>query len=168
MKIALIALFLATSACAQLPPGSVPVACGPNNVDFKLKMDNSQHEVSQPAPGKAQIYFIHESGTFLSLGYPTTKVGIDGAWAGANHSNSWFSASVDPGEHHVCVTLQSSLVDDRVEFAHFQAEAGKVYFYRTRLVLSRSVELLELEPIDSDQGKYLVASFGLSVSQPKK
>jgi hypothetical protein len=52
--------------------------------------------------------------------------------------------------------------------AHLEAEAGKVYYYRTRLVLSRSVELLELEPIDSDQGKYLIASFPLSVSTPKK
>jgi hypothetical protein len=30
------------------------------------------------------------------------------------------------------------------------------------------VELLELDAIDSDQGKYLIASFPLSVSNPKK
>jgi hypothetical protein len=68
----------------------------------------------------------------------------------------------------VCVTLQSSLVAQRVELAHFTAEAEKVYYYRTQLVTSRSVELLELEPIDSDQGKYLIGTFPLSVSQPKK
>jgi len=28
--------------------------------------------------------------------------------------------------------------------------------------------LLELDPIDSDQAKYLIASFPLSVSNPKK
>jgi hypothetical protein len=56
-------------------------------------------------------------------------------------------------------TLQTSLVyDKRTELAHFRAEAGKVYYYRTRLVMSRAVELLELDPIDSDQGRYLVAS----------
>jgi hypothetical protein len=59
-------------------------------------------------------------------------------------------------------------VDQRVELAHFTAEAGKIYYYRTRLVVSRSVELLELNPIDSDQAKYLIASFSLSVSSPKK
>jgi hypothetical protein len=68
----------------------------------------------------------------------------------------------------VCVTLQSSLVAQRVELAHFTAEAEKVYYYRTQLVTSRSVELLELEPIDSDQGKYLIATFPLSLSQLKK
>ena len=68
----------------------------------------------------------------------------------------------------MCVALQSSLVAPRIELAHFTAEAGKVYYYRTELVMSRSVELLELEPLDSDQGRYLVAFFQSSVSSPKK
>jgi hypothetical protein len=34
--------------------------------------------------------------------------------------------------------------------------------------MSRTVEMLELDPIDSDQAKYLIASFQLSVSNPKK
>lgn len=68
----------------------------------------------------------------------------------------------------MCATLQSSLVEDRVELAHFLAEAGKVYYYRTRLVLSGSVELLELESIDSDQGQYLLGSYPLSISKLKK
>ena len=68
----------------------------------------------------------------------------------------------------MCVTLQSSLVAQRVELAHFTAEADRVYYFRTRLVMSRTVELLELDPIDSDQGKYLVVSSTLSVSTPKK
>ncbi len=96
------------------------------------------------------------------------KLAMDGAWVGANHGNSYFSVSVEPGEHHVCVTLQSSFVAQRVELAHFTAEAGKTYYYRSELVTSRSVELLELDPIDSDQGKYLIDSFPLSVSTPKK
>lgn len=93
---------------------------------------------------------------------------MNGAWVGANHGNSYFSVSVDPGEHHVCATLQSSVVDQRVELAHFTAEAGKIYYYRTRLVLSRNIELLELDPIDSDQAKYLISSYPLSISRPKK
>jgi len=50
---------------------------------------------------------------------------MDGAWVRANHGNSYFALSVEPGEHHVCVTLQSSLVAQRVELAHFTAEAEK-------------------------------------------
>jgi hypothetical protein len=162
MKIALVALLFAASALAQDPAATLPAACGPMDTVFNAKLNKSQHTLAQPEAGKARIYFIHD------VSYPTVKLGMDGAWVGANHGNSYYSVSVEPGEHHLCVALQSSVLDQRVELAHLTAEAGKVYFYRTRLILSRYMELLELEPIDSDQGKYLITSFPLSVSTPKK
>jgi len=168
MKIAVVTLLLAASAFAQAPSAAPTAACGPENVSFRVKLRDSQHTLAQPEPGKARAYFFGDAGTSITLGYPTVKIAMDGAWVGANHGNSYFSVSVEPGEHHLCVTLQSSLVEQRVELAHFTAEAEKVYYYRTRLVLSRGMELLELDPIDSDQGKYLVATFPLSVSSPKK
>jgi hypothetical protein len=168
MKIALVAMLFAPAAFAQAPSPGVASACGPGNVSFKVKLEEAASAPAQPVAGKALVYFIHDAGSSAVIAYPTTKIGIDGEWVGADHGNSYFSTSVDAGEHHVCATLQSSLVDVRSEFAHFQAEAGKVYYYRTRLVLSRSVEILELDPIDSDEGKYLVAFYQLSVSQPKK
>jgi hypothetical protein len=168
MKIALVALLFAASAWAQSPQNLVRPTCGYGDVSFKVKLDDKQHTLAQPQPGKALVYFIHDAGSWEVLAYPTTKMGMDGAWAGANHGDSYFFVSVEPGEHHVCATLQSSFVDDRVEFAHFTAEAGQVYYFRTRLVMSRQVELLELEALDSDQGNYLIATSPLSVSRPKK
>jgi len=168
MRFIVLVMLFAASTSAQAPPAATPAACGRENVSFKVKLDESQHTLAQPDPGKARVYFVHDAGTTVTLGYPTVKLALDGAWVGANHGNSYFSVSVEPGEHHVCVTLQSSLVAQRVELAHFTAEAEKVYYYRTQLVTSRSVELLELEPIDSDQGKYLIGTFPLSVSQPKR
>jgi hypothetical protein len=168
MKIAIVALLFAASAFAQDPSAAVPAACGSGDVDFKVKLNYAEHTLEQPEAGKARIYFIHDAGTSAVFAYPTTKLGVDGAWAGADHSNSYFSVSVEPGEHHLCAILQSSLVDGRKELAHLTAQAGKTYFYRTRLVMSKEVELLELEPIDSDQGKYLIATYPLSVSHPKK
>jgi hypothetical protein len=168
MRIVVLVMFLAASAFAQLPPVASTASCGHGDVSFKVKLDDSSHTLAQPDPGEARVYFFHDAGTTSTLGYPTVKLAIDGAWVGANHGNSYFSVSVEPGEHHVCVTLQSSLVAQRVELAHFTAEPGKVYYYRTQLVMSRSVELLELDPIDSDQGKYLIEFFPLSVSSPKK
>ena len=143
MKTALILFCLAATAFAQKPAGTVPVACGRNEVDFKVKLNDPAVAVAQPAPGKALVYFIHDAGSGMVLAYPTMKMGVDGAWVGANHGNSWFSVNLDPGEHHVCATLQSSLVADRAEFVHFRAEAGQVYYYRTRLVMSKEVELLQ-------------------------
>ena len=168
MKIAFFSLFLATFLAASCPAQSVTASCGAGNVSFKVKLDETRHTPAAPAPGKALVYFIHDAGSDAVIAYPTTKFAMDGAWAGADHSNYYFAVSAAPGEHHLCATLQSSLVDDRFEFAHFTAEAGKVYFFRTRLVLSRSVELLQLEPIDSDQGNYLVAIYPLAISTPKK
>jgi uncharacterized protein DUF2846 len=168
MRMIIIVFLLAASAFAQVLPVASTAACGHGNVSFKVKLEDPPHTLTQPDPGKARVYFFHDAGTNSTLGYPTVKLALDGAWVGANHGNSYFSVSVDPGEHHVCVTLQSSLVAPRLELAHFTAEAGKVYYYRTQLVMSRSVELLELDPIDSDQGNYFISSFQMSVSNPKK
>jgi hypothetical protein len=168
MKIVVVALLFTASAFAQAVPAIATAACGPEKTNFKVTLDKSQKTLAEPEPAKARVYFFHDAGTAATVGYPTTKLGMDGEWVGANHSNSYFSVSVEPGEHRVCATLQSSLVAQRVELAHFTAAAGKIYYYRTRLIMSRSVELLELDPLDSDQGKYLIASFPLSVSAPKK
>jgi hypothetical protein len=170
MKAVLIAFLFATSSLAQNPSAFPSQACGSGDVDFKVKLDNTQHTPAQAAPGKALVYFIHEAGTSSAhpLGYPTLKVGIDGAWVGANRGDSWFAVPVEPGEHHVCAILQSTVVNQRLELAHLQAEAGKAYYYRTRLVMSGQVGLLELDPLDSDQGGYLIGSYPLSVSHPKK
>jgi hypothetical protein len=168
MKVALVGLLFAVSAFAQDPTAPVRQLCGAGEVSFKVKLDSTPQTQKQSEPGKAIVYFIHDAGTSAVIAYPTTKIGLDGAWVGANHSNSYFSIAVEPGEHHVCAALQSSIVEDRSEFAHFTAEAGKIYYYRTRLVMSRQVELLELDLIDSDQGKYLIASYPLSVSTRKK
>lgn len=161
-------MLLSASAFTQVTPAVSIAACGPANVSFKVKLDQSHRPLAQPEPGKALVYFLHDAGTNQVAAYPTVKFAIDGTWAGADHGNSYFSASVNPGEHHVCVTLQSSVVAPRLELAHFTAEPEKIYYYRTRLVVSRSVELLELEPIDSDQAAYLISSFPLSTAIPKK
>ncbi len=98
----------------------------------EVKLDKKGLPLIKPTQGKALVYFIHDSGGAPSIGYPTTKMGVDGAWVGANHNDSYFYISVNPGEHHVCAGLPTSLYEDRTELAHFSAEAGKVYYYRTR------------------------------------
>jgi hypothetical protein len=122
-----------------------------------MKLDKSQHSLTQPESGKARIYFIGVDGL----------IGIDGAWAGVNRGNSYFSVSVDPGERHICVAGQYR---DRhgeqlavIALAHVQAEAGKTYFYGQRGLYQPQVDL-----IDSDEAKHLLSLYPLSVSSPKK
>jgi hypothetical protein len=172
MRSALIVMLLAVSAFAQRESGPLAAACGPKGTSFNVKPDESPHPPAQPEPGKALVYFIQDIGEVNCFGgCMTTKIGLDGAWVGAHQHNSYFSVSVEPGEHHVCANPQSHVgwISRKVALAHFTAEAGKVYYFRTRGFMSGSGGqlLFDLDPVDSDQAKYLIASYPLSVSQPK-
>lgn len=134
-----------------------------------VKLDDSQQPPEQPQPGMAQIYFIQDTGLTITLAYPTTKIGIDGKWVGANKKDSYFAVFVTPGEHHLCAAIQSSIVRNNIELAHFTAEAGKVYFYRTRIIASRDgLDYLGFLPVDSDQAAYLIASDPLATAHARK
>ncbi len=179
MKAAVVFLCFAVSAFAQQKDrfghqpsqGRLASACGPQETSYKVSLDRGQHGPMPPEAGKAMVYFIHEAGIpfeKLTIGYPTTKYGVDGSWVGAGHGDSWFAVAVAPGEHHVCTVLQSLFVDQRVELAHFTAESGKSYYFRTQLVTSGSVELLEFEQIDSDEATYLISEYPLATAHAKK
>jgi hypothetical protein len=79
---------------------------------------------------------VYVIGSFLgeSLAEPTVKVGVDGAWVGANKGDSYVFTSVAPGEHHMCVNWQSGILTPSGLFAmaNFTAETGKTYYFRAR------------------------------------
>jgi hypothetical protein len=169
MKVAFAVVFFATSLFAQ---GAS--ACGPINLNLDVTLDNSQHTFAQPETGKGRVYFIQDDGPLGSHQHYTLRLGLDGVWVGAYKENSYFAVSVEPGEHHVCANVQSNAsVGTIVELAHFVAEAGKNYYFRTRFIagitsLYPTPPYLELSPVDSDQAKYLITSYPLSISHPKK
>lgn len=158
-----------TSALAQTPFGPLPSACGPNAVSFQVTLEKFQHSLTQPEPDKARIYFIYDLGTVTGISTlaEPMMLGIDGAWAGAIRGNSYFSATVDPGEHHMCAAVRYYREAKLVALSHLEAEAGRTYFYRARFVVLGASQYLEFDPVDSDEGKYLIASYPLSVSHPK-
>jgi hypothetical protein len=167
MKVAFVLMFLAVTGLAHSQSAVPGAACGPEDVDFKVKLDNTHHALTQPDPGKAQVYFIQDKGaySFGIGGSVQTKIGLDGRWVGANRNNSYFSLSLEPGEHHLCAEIQSSLYAQIPEFAHFTAEAGKVVYFRVRFIPSPYGPYLFLDLLDSDQGEYLTGAFSLSVSR---
>ncbi len=167
----LFSAFFTMCALAQDPVAAAKSACGPNNVSFDVQDDNSSHAVKQPEPGKALIYVIQDIGVENCLwACMTTKIAMDGAWLGANRHNSYFVSAVDPGERHLCVNWQSHIerFSKAVGLVHFTAEAGQVYFFRTRIMGINGPAFFDFEPIDSDQGKLFVAQLPMSVSHPKK
>lgn len=144
-------------------------ACGDPQASMAVKLDPTQHLMQQPEPGKALIYFIQDTGGMATLGYPTTKIGIDGKWVGANKKHSYFAVAVEPGEHHLCAAIQSSFVRADQEFAHLTAEAGKTYYFRTRIFFAeKSAEYFSLVPADIDEARYLIESYPLATAHARK
>jgi hypothetical protein len=174
MRAILALLVLGMAAFAQDPVGvsAAEPACGPKDTNFDVKEDdNSQHNIGQPEAGKALVYMVQDIGAVSCIGACiTTKIGLDGVWIGANHRNSYFSFALEPGEHHLCANWQSHFLrlSREVALAHFTAEPGKIYYFRTRSFGDKTQILFDLDPIDSDMGKYYVATLPLSVSHPKK
>lgn len=185
MKAAPVLLILFASfafAQDQAAIAGAEAACGPRNVKFEVNQDATQHPVPQPETAKALVYVIEDLGQcpdcvdynkrlrLIDVGQALTKVGMDGAWVGANQGSSYFFFAVNPGERHLCVNWQSRLgIRSRAfAMANFTAEEGKVYYFRTRLFPGKDDYSLDLDPVNSDRGKFLVASSAFSVSHPKK
>jgi hypothetical protein len=143
-------------------------------VNFDVKLGDPQQTLAQPEPRKATVYFIQDDGPGGNHQHYTIRIGLDGVWVGAYKHNSYFTVSVGPGEHHVCANVQSnSSAGLNLALAHFTAEPGQVYYFRTQFLAGLTTQYpvypyLELDQPDSDQAKYLIASYPPSVSQPKK
>jgi hypothetical protein len=174
MKASLVVVLFATAAFAQTSADTVAAApgCGAANIKFDVKTGKSQHPPAQIESGKALVYFLEDDTDFDSFPKPTTRIGLDGSWVGANHGNSYFYFSVDPGEHHLCASWQSFVAIGARETsaaAHFTAEAGQVYYFRVRnkALREHGAPHLDLSPLDSDEGQLLAGQYAFSESHPK-
>jgi hypothetical protein len=178
VRLILVAFLLASPVFAQNDVATARAAagCGPEQVKFEVKADKKQHPAPQAESDKGLIYvFADVSGNNYGTGVlgVTTRVGVDGSWVGANNNHSYFFFAVSPGDHRLCTNWQSS-VSWRSKVAKavtLTAEAGKVYYFRTRMLPSSERQnevIMKLEPLDPAEGQLLISSSSLSTSQPKK
>jgi len=143
------------------------VGCGPQNVKYEVKTDESQHPTPTPEDGKALIYVVAD-------GHLTSIFGFDEMWVGAVNGGinggRYFFVSIEPGEHHVCAMLQSFLPErgPRVSVHSLKAEPGGTYYFRTRMVGISTGFVLQLDQLDPDEGRWFVAWSKFSTSHPKK
>ena len=169
MKTAAVILLLSCCAFAQdkVAISAAEAGCGPQEAKFEVKSDKSQHPAPTPEEGKALIYFIAD-------GHLTTPLGIDGKWVGAVNDGKYFFVPVEPGEHHLCAMLQSSPAQKgltrfaRVSVHSLKAEPGGTYYFRARLVGISTGFVLQLDQLDSDEGRRFIAWSKFSNSHPKK
>jgi hypothetical protein len=170
-------LLFSTHAFAQdqSPLAEVEAACGPKDVQFEPQAASSQ-PLAQPDASKSLIYVVEVFDKVVGqIARPTLRVGLDGKWVGADKGNSYIAFSVDPGEHHLCANWQSrwKRFSNEEAFNGFTADPGKKYYFRARITEQNSSPggstfYLDLESLNGDEGKYLVASSIRSSAQPKK
>jgi hypothetical protein len=170
--LAVMLLFCVSFAQDEAAIAKAKAACGPDDTKFEVKNSNAIQPPASPENGKALVYVISLATQAESCSRcgSTARVGIDGAWAGAVHGNSYLTLNVSSGEHHLCTNLQSrfAAVNRYVALANFNAEAGKVYYFRMRGIATQTEAFLDLDPVNTDQGQYLVATSKMSESHPKK
>jgi hypothetical protein len=168
-------LFSTALAQEQAPLAAAEAACGSKDVQFEPQAASSQ-PLAQPDAGKSLIYVVEVFDKVVGqISRPTLSIGVDGKWVGADKGNSYISFSVEPGEHHLCANWQSrwKRFSNEEAFNGFTADPGKTYYFRARINEigapgAASNFSLDLESLNEDQGKYLVASSAMSAAQPKK
>lgn len=177
-------VFLALPLAAAQDPAAVILGsgCGPDKIQFDVKTDKHQHAESRPEPGKALVYVFEQvklDSDELPVNLATVRFGLDGQWVGANHGNSHFSFAVDPGDHALCASWQTTWVKisrlasaaDLSSAASLTADAGRVYYFEAA-VDERNHDHpqpgVKLRAIDPAEGKLLIAGSSLSSSRPKK
>ena len=160
-------LFLACLACAPLASAKtiLPDSCGDDRIKFDVFTEKTQTPPGSPEAGKAQIVFIEDVeryGFFLTD--PTARFGVDGRWAGAGNGNSYFTTSVVPGVHHLCVNWQSGKGSEnsKVSMATFTAEASKIYYFQVKIFVRQDSQgwtkerSFELKALEEEEGQYRV------------
>jgi hypothetical protein len=177
MKPSLNALFLCASlACAgQAWATILPDACGDDKVKFDVKTERSKTPPAPPEAGKAQIVFIENENQMIGpFMYATVRFGMDGAWAGANNNNSYFTVTVDPGVHHLCASWQSALgmLKKSIDVASFTAEPDMIYYFAAQVTViptggNNANYTFGLSQLNDDEGKYRVKAWKLSTSKPR-
>ena len=174
MKPRLFVLLLCVSLLAAVQAKAkttLPDACGDPNIKFEVSTLKDQPAPAPPEPGKAQIIFVENFEKPGFVGAPsTTRVGVDGAWVGANQGNSYFVLTVDPGVHHVCVVWRGNRSD--VEVKSLTAEPGKIYYFEAKIVITHTGQAInstfELLPLDNDTGTYRVKAWKLATWKTNK
>jgi len=176
MKFAFAFILIAASVSAQNPaPAPLPQsACGPWNVKFQINIDDSHPPIPKVEPRKALVFVIEDQ-RYMGVNDVTVRVGLDGDWVGATLGDSYLFFTVEPGEHHLCVDIRPGILNPgrTVSLFGLTAEAGRVYYLRARTDGGREslgsyhTISIDLDLLNSDEGKFLVASSPLSVSNPK-
>src|ERR1700733_6955287 len=163
-----VSLVLTDVICAQdlRDTSAAKAACGPSDIQYKTEL--VPPTTVAPQSGKALLYIVQVSdfdGSCLGRCGPLSRVGLNASWLGATEGNSFLSAFVDPGIHHLCANWDSHTkkLSHLVALHSFIAEPNKIYFFEIHTISSTglgggSVDF-SLSAIDEDEGRMLISAF---------
>lgn len=164
---AVLVLLLTSFARAQQDAAALlGAACGPEDVKFDVYRRDSAPHLPQLPNGKARIVIFAES-LEVETGCGAFRFGVDGKWIGGACLQTWIATDLEPGDHHLCATSNSP--GKLTALNGFTAEAGKTYYLRAEVTLGYMMRTaVRLEPVNEDEGRYLMATEKSSESTGKK
>jgi hypothetical protein len=168
--ISVFSLSAASGSAQDLALENASSACGPAGAQFVTTRGPVPQTLDQPEAGKALVYVIEDQ-KFKMARDVTARIGLDGTWLGATRGTSYLTFAVEPGQHHLCTDwLSDWLPNGRIaSAAPLDAEAGKTYYIRVRISGARDEgPAIDLDPVNADEAKLMLASSPLSVSHPRK
>lgn len=140
-------------------------ACGPMGTRFSVHEGSPQPSLSVPSKTRARIVVFSEAISGQAGCWLSNRVGIDGNWIGAACMESYISTDIAPGKHRLCVDLQKRKSAKYTALYEFTAETGRIYYFRAQTMLI-SLDI-ELEPVNTEEGRLLLAVRNASVSEVK-
>lgn len=178
-NVLLVALLLIAAPLGTLAQGPNHTAggCGPSNTQFNVTTSKNPPSSKMPDNGKALVYVIQtvwQQTNAIGSQKPITRVGVDGAWVGANHGESYLIFAVDPGAHSICTDWQSSISmrADLASAADLNAAAGSTYYFQVKVrdpaYDKDNHGAVKIEEIDGSEARLLLGSSEYATSRPKK
>jgi hypothetical protein len=174
LLIAVILIGLPVYAQAQSSQDQSAGGCGSSKDGWDVSTTKQPPPAPKPESGKALVYIIQTMVDAPPIGgnKATTRLGMDGNWIGANHGNSYFYFSVDPGEHSLCTDWQSVLYtrSGLVSATDLNAQAGEMYYFRisVRDVTNYRDGDVEIAPMARAEARLLLQDSQFATSHPKK
>lgn len=169
------ATVLLSFACALAAGAQTTGApgCGAPEQKFDVKTIKEKAEV-KAVPGKALLLVLQNDSLYGTVPRPTNRIGVDGKWVGATHGKSYLTVVLEPGEHHLCTSWQTSSVlwhERSSAAAHFTADPNGIYYFQVKDLLISSgpggVSEVVLEPVDSDEGQLMMSEYKQAQSKIK-
>jgi hypothetical protein len=134
-------------------------ACGASEVNFNHKSVSAPPPNLEAPPDKALIIVVRPA--WVGSGVQT-KLAANGKWIGTNKGKSYFTFTLEPGEHYLC-----SKAENRSTLK-LSVEAGKTYFVQQKIEMGLLKARNKIVQLEADEGKKALEKCDLSIAEVKK